>query len=183
MNNIPARGAWKDPRVIEIFEKMMSAGHSGGEMAAAFRKAGFAISRSAVLGRAKRLGLVVGTGPSPVQVQNGGRGPARARDEQPERSKDTGSRVRHAPMRALGAAFPVAPVKARRKGSAAGRLLVEVENGECRWPVSGTGAKMRVCGACCPLTAPYCAEHMAVAYDAGAAKAGRGNAWWLGGRT
>ncbi|WP_323011097.1 GcrA family cell cycle regulator [Paracoccus sp. (in: a-proteobacteria)] len=182
MNNIPARGVWKDPRVLEIFEKMMAAGHTGAETANALNAAGFAVTRNAVLGHAKRLGLVVGGGCSPLQKQNGGRGRAKARDEQPERADDKSTRVRHAPMRALGAAFPVSPPKTRRKAGAAGRLLVEAENGECRWPISGVGAQLRVCGACCPITAPYCAEHMGVAYVAGTARGGQGNAQRQGAR-
>ena len=163
MNDIPARGVWKNAAALAIFERMMADGRTGSETAGALNAAGFPVTRSAVIGRAKRLGLVVGTGKAPAPERNGGR-------------------IRHAPARALGAAFPVSVVRKRRKVGAAGLLLVDAEAGECRWPISGEGARLRVCGSCCPITAPYCAEHMGVAYDAGAAAAGRGNAWWLGGR-
>lgn len=154
MATIVSRGVWRDARATALFDQLMAAGRTGSETANALNAAGFPVTRSAVLGRAKRLGLVVGSGAAPAQLQNGGR-------------------TRRAPARALGAAFTVAPVRKRRKAGTAGLLLVEAEAGECRWPISGVGAQLRVCGACCPITAPYCAEHMATAYDAGATKSAR----------
>lgn len=158
-NGSPAKSVWAIPGVEDQLRAFVSRGLSSGQISNALRAGGHAVTRNAVVGKCNRLGLTL-RGGVPVSV------PAKLPP-----------RKRAAPNRALSAQMPeFAPDRAAGSGPVS---LMSAVFGDCRWPVSGEGAGLMVCGKLAHPGKPYCCEHAGIAY-VGVSNPRKGEAWWLG---
>jgi GcrA cell cycle regulator len=157
-------GTWTEERV-ELLKKLWSEGLSASQIAA---ELGGGMTRSAVLGKSHRLGLVrntsaeAGTPRLPKQSPAPGRIPAAEPPmrQGPQRVNSTASQPPKAHSRAVSG--PVDRAAPPREGL----TIMELREGMCRWPFGDpTRPEFRYCGAHAVAGLPYCSHHAQIAYQ------------------
>ncbi|WP_375305007.1 GcrA family cell cycle regulator [Bradyrhizobium sp. A11] len=147
----------------DYFRKGMSYAEIGRQINARF---GTAYTRNAVIGRAKRLGLVIPewiTSPSITPYLPGEAPVSPRRAVLPNLNVPPKSAMK-----------PAAPVKLRCVGVQPRLLqLVELEPADCRYPYGGDkdGEEIAFCGHPCRPGSSYCAPHARLTRRSGAASA------------
>ncbi|ACL60625.1 GcrA family cell cycle regulator [Methylobacterium nodulans] len=137
---------------IDMLRELWSAGKSGSAIAEAINAAhGLSLSRSAVMGKIRRLGLVGQQGVQP--------------------EADTPAEPA-APEPAAAPAEPPQPYVFRPEGKPAerpadGYLLHQLGPGDCRYPITGSVApsQHRFCGEPVKDGSCYCLAHFRIAYS------------------
>lgn len=177
---------WTDERTVEL-RRLNELGWSASQIA---REMG-STSRSAVIGKLSRMGVKSKnapkwprgntTPPAHRPQRNGGAVIAKLKAEQARKEREIASRTNDtrarsaliARARALGELDPLIPFGPIPLRSDNPRVpLLELNHGECRWPMGEVGAvDFGFCAA--PAVAygdgnikPYCAEHARMAYVA-----------------
>jgi GcrA cell cycle regulator len=163
---------WTAEEVVKL-RRLLGEGLSASQIGAAFKK-----TRSAVMGKAFRLGLVVGGGrKDPMSAEER---LARKRTAQRKRRDPDGTRShkkagggpsmagRYKPPRPDWAAYgpplavPAGEIWQPLPDVAAVKLL-ELTDAHCRWPL-GEPSEMLYCGATPAGGGPYCGPHCRLAY-------------------
>lgn len=148
------RVAWTSERVARL-RKLYKEGNSAAQIARAFGD----VSRSAVIGKLFRLGLTCHSGAKrKVLAAPHKRAQGKAKPSRPSgrvARRDNG----HAKPRPVLRDVKLAPDAVVPGPHIA---LMEAGRNQCRWPVSGSGVALLVCGA--SANGPYCAQHAKRAY-------------------
>ena len=159
---------WTDER-IELLKKLWADGYSASEVAA---EVGGGITRSAVCGKVRRLGLVGRDKKASYRAP-------RPQGAEPRRAPSPPRALPPLPVLPFIPSAPsVSPANDKlprqRFGSAAFEAVMALNAGECRFPLGDPlTADFKFC--CSPIVAgSYCADHRLVAFDrVGTARANR----------
>lgn len=185
----PFDSVWRDPAAADLHLRMVGQGASAGEIADALRAAGFVVSRSAVLGRAHRLGLSIGGRSNPAQAnQRAARAQAerlRAAAQEVERARREAERTaadqrrreaeaeRHAARvearaaaRLARSAVPKPPAALPADEAEGGVPFLSVAADGCRFGLRGSGVGLVVCGERQAPGRSYCPAHVRLCYVA-----------------
>ncbi|QTL01927.1 hypothetical protein J5J86_14045 [Aquabacter sp. L1I39] len=172
---------WKDPEALRILRVTAAKGAYVREIVEALQAAGFAVNRNAVIGKAHRAGIALMRPPGrnfdaahvdaarPVLAAPAPRR-QNARILSPAAvpltpAPERGPRPPLPPPGEVAAATPSpAPAALVPSGPAGGVRLIGLPADRCRWPVSGAGAGLLVCGASADHRA-YCRAHGQLAYQ------------------
>lgn len=156
-----------------LLRKRWSEGCAASEVA---RELGGQVTRSAVCGKANRLGLThtpaEHSRPDKIRRLT----PRRERPVKraapkgvmvlsPNRGGDVTTAARIENMAAREKPAENVLQMARAFAPLPGHDPVQFGSGGCRWPVGGEGASMVQCGCACEDARPYCTDHCAVAYQ------------------
>lgn len=175
--------SWTDER-ISTLKKMWQQGKSASEIA---EKLG-GVTRNAVIGKAHRLGL--SGRPSPIKkvVKKAAPAPV-VKKVAPAPAKPTAPVKAAAPVKQAVAAAPLPKLPPKPSGNAPGKpaeivplaalanatskadgkviSILELTEKHCRWPVGDPkDPGFGYCGAGAYQAHPYCAEHVAIAFQA-----------------
>lgn len=141
-------GIWQIPGLLDRMKQLAGTGKSASEIAPTLsHEYRVRVTRNAVIGKCQRTAT-----PLRGSVRAGAR-PAVRRPAKPRKP-------RLHPLASMPYGPPVRPLS-----------IVEVGPSQCRYPVEGTGADMKVCGAKTHKVGdrhlPYCQHHACIAYEAG----------------
>jgi GcrA cell cycle regulator len=152
---------WTTERVA-LLKNRIAAGLSCAEVARELE-----VSRNAVIGKANRLGLSrlkSMTAGQPARSDNAKiAGLERPRAKSPRQGIVTPHQIAQALRRKPRLPFAEVPVDIANRCS-----LLELQQGQCRWPISEPGAQdFGFCGSERAQGVPYCAGHARMAYRPG----------------
>lgn len=190
----PRDSVWRQPEAAELHLRMVGEGASAGEITAALRAAGFVVSRSAVHGRAHRLGLSIGGTSNPAQahqraaqaqaerlraaareVEMARRDAERAAADQRRREAEAERNAARAEARAAArlarSAVPKPPAALPADEADGGVPFLAVAADGCRYGLRGSGVGLVVCGARQAPGRSYCPAHARLCYVAPPARA------------
>ena len=137
-----ATGGWTNER-IELLKKLWAEGHSAGQIA----KQMPGMSRNAVIGKVTRLGLPGRTTRVMLTISD---------------RQDRQRAHRPGPVMPFPLPRPAVP---KSPPPAGGKTLLDLEYGECRWPLGSPMDKAeKFCAAPILEGCSYCAVHAGVAY-------------------
>jgi|GEM_PF-946957 len=162
------------PERCDALREYFVKGMSYSEIAKAINaRFGTSYTRNAVLGRAKRMGLV-----APERIKSPSIVPPLLAGQRPARRRESGSSLlspirpaKSVPASALALAH-AEPVKLRCVGIRPRLIsLVELEPGDCRYPYGGDkeGEEIAFCGHARQPGSSYCAPHFGLTRASGAA--------------
>jgi len=150
---VPITG-WTPERVDEL-RAYAAAGLTSAQIAHRMRP----ITELAIIGRATRLGIVIGVKPARTLSARAAR---KAEDEQSDPMFGAAPPAREDAWLPLPGATPVS--------------LLDREEHQCPWPIGGNDSDGAIacCGVTRPETLPYCRDHTAMAYVSGRYRRPRG---------
>lgn len=164
----PVLSVWRHPEARALLARLAQEGHSASQIARALTEAGHPATRNAVIGRAGREGLRIGSGDRSTAAsvhQNAAREAARRqRAAEVAKMKAAARKAERAAAKKAERVQPVAPKPAARPAPAGGVPFVSSAHDACRWPLRGDGLGLVICGAGQVPGRPYCPAHVRMAY-------------------
>lgn len=157
-----AQFPWTDENIATL-KRLWVGGHTCTQIA---KRMGGGLTRNAIIGKVRRLGLSYRSGPngSGFEGVNRARKVAKLHQKKSTFGAKSHSRQKRAPGTMPPATHPGSPALDLPSENTKRVSLFETGDSKCKWPLWGDGDDHRDCCGLPVKTGPYCAHHMQIAY-------------------